>query len=101
MSHSNLHSTTTFFLNDPTRLVRRLCKHWAHKLITEYNETEGKVDFGDGKVAFFYPQEKSLTIKLTTPTESELETIQSVIDRHIERMIPEDEKIDIQWQSSL
>ncbi len=93
-------STVTFPLTDPARLIRRLCKHWAHKLTTKYDEQSGFVDFGDEKIAHLYANGDTITIKIKTPTESELETIQSVMERHVIRMIPEDEITEFQWASS-
>lgn len=94
-------ATTTFPLTDPMRLIRRLCKHWAHKLTTEYSDNEGSVDFGDGTIAKLYANDGTLTINIKAPTETQLEEIESVVARHIERMIPEAEICDIQWVQSI
>lgn len=97
MTQTTFHTTTTFPLTDPMRLIRRLCKHWAHKITTEYSDHEGSVDFGDQKLAKLYANDGTITIKISTPTQADLETIQDVVERHVIRMIPEEEITEIEW----
>ncbi len=97
MTQIMFHTTTTFPLTDPMRLIRRLCKHWAHKITTEYSDNEGSVDFGNQKLAKLYANNGTITIKISTPTQSDLETIQDVVERHVLRMIPEEEISKIEW----
>lgn len=97
MTQTTFHTTTTFPLTDPMRLIRRLCKHWAHKLTTEYSDNEGSVDFGDQKIAKLYANDGTITIKISTPTKADLETLQDVVERHVVRMIPEAEITEIKW----
>lgn len=101
MTTTTFSASTTFPLTDPMRLIRRLCKHWTHKLTTEYSDNKGSVDFGNGTIAKLYANDGSLTIKINAPTETTLEEIESVIIRHIERMIPEEEICEIQWAQSI
>ena len=98
MTQTMFHATTTFPLTDPMRLILRLCKHWAHKITTEYSDNEGSVDFGDQKTAKLYANNGTLTIKISTPTFEDLEKIQYVVDSHIVRMIPEAEITEIKWE---
>lgn len=94
-------STATFPLTDPMRLIRRLCKHWAHKITTEYGDNEGFVDFKDHKIANLYAFDGTITIKITTPTKDDLERLQTVVANHVIRMIPQEEVCEIQWELSI
>lgn len=102
MTVNNFSATATIALTDPMRLIRRLCKHWAHKLTTEYSDHSGSVDFGDQTIAKLYANENAtLTIEITAPTATDLEKIESVVARHIERMIPTEEISEIKWVQSI
>ena len=101
MIQDEFSSTTTFPLSDPMRLIRRLCKHWAHKITTKYSDQEGFVDFGDHKTAELYATNGTITIKIKTPTSIDLETIQNVVENHVIRMIPEEEITKIVWELSI
>lgn len=101
MTQDNFSSTATFPLSDPMRLIRRLCKHWAHKITTKYSDQEGFVDFGDHKTAKLYATNGTITIKIKTPTSNDLKTIQNVVESHVIRMIPEEEISKIEWELSI
>ncbi len=82
-------------MNDPLRAMRRLCRHWSHKLTVDFNDEEGNVTFETGSVHFTILPE-SLSMHLTAETEEDLTTLQDVIDRHLIRMVS-NEELTITW----
>ncbi|PXX94838.1 DUF2218 domain-containing protein [Halomonas sp. LBP4] len=65
------------------RLIRRLCKHWAHRL--EVDADQGRVVF-DGGVCHMQATEERLEVRLEASDAEQLARLQGVVASHLERM---------------
>ena len=101
MTINNLHLYTesNIKMDNPARLIRRLCKHWAHKLTVECSEasgvTEGRVEFEKG-LLLLTEHPDYLAVHLSAMSDEDLEILKEVFIRHAERMVP-DETLEFTW----
>lgn len=79
------------------RLIRRLCKHWAHKLEVEYTEREGRVTF-EGGSCLMISEPGVLRVAIEALDEENLDTLEGVVAGHLERMAV-DETLEIVWEN--
>lgn len=67
----------------PARTLRRLCKHFSHKVIrAQCQETTGEVDFGIG-VCEFHAEADFLRCLCRAGSETDLRAIEETIERHL------------------
>ena len=90
-------STATIATADGSRLIKRLCTHWAHKLEVSFDETQARVAFDADTVAHLTSGPASLVARVEAPDVARLVEIQGVVASHLERMA-RGETLDIGWQ---
>lgn len=66
----------------PARTLRRLCKHFSHKVSAQWQEITGEVDFGIG-VCEFHAKADSLRCLCRAESETDLRAIEETIERHL------------------
>ncbi|ROQ18588.1 hypothetical protein EDC38_2816 [Marinimicrobium koreense] len=66
----------------PARTLRRLCKHFSHKVRAQWQETTGEVDFGIG-VCEFHAEAGILHCLCRARSETDLQDIEETIERHL------------------
>ncbi len=89
-------STALIETTDPSRLIRRLCKHWSHKFEVHYDDHQGQIVLGDTHCTLT-AGEGSLTTRLQTENEATLEQMETVVADHLQRMAG-DETFTFVWQ---
>lgn len=82
---------------DGSRLINRLCKHWAHKLEVEYDAEQGRVKF-DGGTCLLHASPEQLVVAIEALDEATLDRLESVVASHLERMAG-DKPLDIVWEN--
>lgn len=70
---------------EATRLIKRLCTHWAHKFTVEVSEHQGHIDFGTCQCTLA-ANEKMLHIQLIGTDKEKLISMQTVVMDHLQRM---------------
>ena len=79
------------------KLLKRLCKHWAHKLEVEQQGSEGRVSFEDGSCLLRAEPDK-LRVAIEALDEEGLDRLEGVVASHLERMAG-DEALQIVWEN--
>lgn len=88
--------TTKITTTQPERVMRRLCKHWAHKIAVEYDEHKGKALFPEQGEVHFTVEENSLVIRIEANNSESMQSIQKNIEHHMVPMA-QPEIITISW----
>jgi hypothetical protein len=82
--------------SNPSRLIRRLCKHWSHKFDVSHDDRQGRIALGDTD-CLLTAGEGSLTAEIQTADEAQLARMETVIADHLQRMAT-DETFNFAWQ---
>ena len=77
-------STADVTTEHASKYLQQLCKHWSHKMVTEFDPAKGRVDFPSGAQLFLEAGSSSLHLKLDAPEDS-LERMQRVVADHLTR----------------
>lgn len=77
-------STTTVTTEHASKYLQQLCKHWSHKMVTEFDAGHGRVDFPSGAQLFLEASDAGLSLKLDAPDES-LARMEGVVADHLNR----------------
>jgi hypothetical protein len=67
-----------------SRYLVQLCKHFAHKIPAEYDETRGRVDFQPG-LCLLTATENELVVTCEAGTVPELNRVKGIVEDHIVR----------------
>lgn len=89
-----LTSIATIQVQQPERLMKRLCKHWGHKFPVELGEQQGSIDLPLGICRMRCTD--ILWVELQSDAEQML-TLQQVVADHLRRMASSEELV-INWQ---
>lgn len=77
-------STADVATENASKYLQQLCKHWSHKLVTEFDPAKGRVDFPSGVQLFLEADGSGLHLALEAPEES-LERMEGVVADHLKR----------------
>jgi len=91
-----LSSTVQIQTSDPSRLIRRLCKHWSHRFEVDFDDHHGHIALGDTRCSLAAGDD-SLTATLLSQDEAPLARMESVVAEHLQRMSA-DETFSFTWQ---
>jgi hypothetical protein len=80
---------------EASKYLQQLCKHFAHKLPTQFDEHAGSLDFPSGR-ATLKAESGLLTMKVEAKDEDALKSLEDVVARHLERFAFR-EKLEIVW----
>lgn len=89
-------STADVKTESGSRYLQQLCKHWSHKMTTEFDPTNGRVDFPSGAQLFLTADGGELHLRLTAP-EDGLERMEGVVADHLKRFAFREE-LEFAWQ---
>ncbi|MCB4456833.1 DUF2218 domain-containing protein [Leisingera sp. McT4-56] len=81
-----------------SKYLRQLCKHFAHKVPVDHNDTRGTIALGMGP-ATLQATENTLTAEVTAPAPADLAEARGIIDRHLARFAFREEFEAMTWQS--
>jgi len=90
------HSTITLSTENASRLIKRLCKHFSHKVEVNFDETHGEVDFPFGECEM-EATDKTLTFTLQAEDEEGLQRGQKVVSDHADQFA-RDEQLQWNWE---
>ncbi|HEX2909403.1 MAG TPA: DUF2218 domain-containing protein [Chloroflexia bacterium] len=90
--------TGTVASEKPASLMRKLCKHWSHKLEVQYDEVRGEVNFGTGSCELDASQSGVLAIRVNAPDPETAGRLREVVERHLERFAVH-ETLTFQWSA--
>ncbi|MFD3167116.1 DUF2218 domain-containing protein [Herpetosiphon sp. NSE202] len=78
--------------------IKKLCKHYAHKIKVEYDDQQGMAYFAMGTCAM-HAEAEQLTFVINAETPEAIATIQHIMDEHFEQFAFR-EKLKIEWQAA-
>lgn len=79
----------------PVPYMRQLCKHFGHRLETDFGDDSGWIDFSDGRCDLS-TGEGVLELLITADTEESRDRLQGVVGSHLERFGRRDE-LSVTW----
>ena len=91
------HATATIATHDGSRLIKRLCTHWAHKLEVSFDLTRARIAFDADTIATLFARPDALEARISAGDGARLAQIQDVVDSHLQRMA-RGETLEISWQ---
>ncbi|UYV36842.1 DUF2218 domain-containing protein [Rhodobacteraceae bacterium D3-12] len=91
-----LTSSTTFTTPNGSKYLVQLCKHFAHKIDVEYDETNGRAALPSG-AAELLADTDGLNISITSEDEKQLGMAQHVIEDHLKRFAFREEFDALNW----
>lgn len=94
-----LTDTGRFETPNASRYLQQLCKHFAHKVAVEHDDSRGTVALGMGP-ATLLASAGTLTAEVTAPTAEELEHARQIIDNHLARFAFREEFEAMNWHSA-
>jgi len=80
----SLTSTASVNTDRASGYLQQLCKHFSHKLETQFTAIEGSIEFGFGR-AHLQAQDSVLTLTASAPDPASLERLKTVLGSHLER----------------
>jgi len=86
----------TFATDNPSALLKRLCKHFRHKAPAEWDDHQGRVEFKPG-LCLLTTSEKGLSIHFEAESEPAIDTLKMILETHIQRMARRD-VLELDWQ---
>lgn len=79
-------SCATIPTTEASRLIKRLCTHWAHKFAVQWDAGQGEVPFDATTRATFRASDDTLHVQVESADSATLEKIEQVVASHLERM---------------
>ncbi len=80
----------------PVPYMRQLCKHFGHKTETAFDDTTGFIELAAGRCELDASGDEVLVLTAIADDADRLETVESVIGRHLERFGRRDE-LSVRW----
>lgn len=77
-------STADVATEHGSKYLQQLCKHWSHKMVTEFDPAKGRVDFPSGAQLFLEAGSSNLHLTLEAPDDT-LERMEGVVADHLKR----------------
>jgi hypothetical protein len=93
------HAVSTISTRDGSRLIKRLCTHWAHKLEVSFDQANARVVFNADTVARLTARADALEARVDAADEARLAQIQDVVASHLHRMA-RGETLEIAWDTA-
>lgn len=90
-----------------SRYLQQLCKHWAHNLAVDYDESKGKVVFpkdargadwpGDG-IFMMTAGDEVLTCRIEACAPAQLDGLRRAVERHLNRFAFREGELSFEWR---
>lgn len=106
MTTSPFTSTARVPTASGSRYLQQLCKHWAHNLAVEFDETRGKVTFprdargaswaGDGIVTFT-AEADTLVCTIAASEAGQRDGLKGAVQRHLDRFAFREAPLAFDW----
>jgi len=95
--HYPCSSAATVATANPSRLINRLCKHWAHKLPVRHDEQGGEITLSIGECRL-RAAKAGLEVQLHAANSAQLRQLQQVVADHLLRMAS-GEPLEFAWHA--
>ena len=76
--------------------MRRLCRHFEHKVPASFDGNEGRIEFAFG-LCTIENDEEAMHIRIDVPDATQLDRAERVVGEHLIRMANKDEPV-VTWQ---
>src|SRR3546814_14792976 len=90
------HAISIIPTRDGSRLIKRLCTHWAHKLQVQFDESQAHVPFDADTRLWLEAGAEALQARLEAPDDARLAQLQGVVADHLHRLA-RGETLEIAW----
>jgi hypothetical protein len=89
-----------------SRYLQQLCKHWAHNLAVEFDETKGSVTFPRNARGADWPADATLRLeaqadaldcRLEASSDGQLEALKGAVARHLDRFAFREAPLVFDW----
>lgn len=89
-----------------SRYLQQLCKHWAHNLVVDYDESKGKVVFPKDARGADWPDDgiftmtagvDALTCRIEASAPSQLDGLKGAVERHLNRFAFREGELSFEW----
>ncbi|UTW09358.1 DUF2218 domain-containing protein [Pseudomonas benzenivorans] len=80
----------------PARYIGRLCKHFAHKIPTSFDQQQGRIEFPFG-LALLTADDDGLRLSVQAAEVEQLDKLKHVVASHFERFAWQ-EALTLDWQ---
>lgn len=92
-------SISNISTTDASRLIKRLCTHWAHKFEVKFDDSYGLVPFDATTLALLEADEDGLQVHVEAEDGDRLTRMQDVVAEHLQRM-NRGEPLTIAWRTA-
>jgi len=92
------HSKTLITSEHSARYLQTLCKHFARKVPSNWNQDNGKVNFAMGDCELKnLPETNQLELICSADSTEKLDTVKAILEQHV-TMLSRRETINIAWK---
>jgi hypothetical protein len=91
------HAISIIPTRDGSRLIKRLCTHWAHRLEVQFDELQAQVPFDETTHLRLDAGAEALQARLEAADDARLVQMQGVVADHLHRMA-RGEVLEIEWE---
>lgn len=81
-----MHAQFTISTPSASKYLQQFCKHFSHKLTTEFGPDKGFVMFGDNRCDLSAAGD-DLTVSVSADSAEELTRLKDVVERHLVRFM--------------
>ena len=92
-----IQAQATVQTDNPGRYILRLCKHFSHRVPSQWSDEEGQVDFAMGQ-CLLRVQENALNVVCQAENSQDLEDIQETVKSHFDRFAHQ-EQLVLHWNT--
>ena len=89
-------ATAMVAVENSSRLINRLCKHWGHKFPVQHDQQKGEIELPIGNCRL-QVADGGLQVVLEAEDPEQLQKLQQVVADHLERMAT-GETLSFTWQ---
>lgn len=91
-----IHSETRVATPHASRYIKRLCRHFAHKVPASFSDDQGEIHFAFGDCRLSATT-AHLAMALEATISTDLDRLQKVMGSHLERMALRDDPLQVHW----
>lgn len=91
------YASTQISTTEASKYIRKLCRHFAHKVPVQFSEQDGQVQFLQGQCVM-QANAQSMSIYMQADAPDGIQAMQFIIDDHLRRFV-RFETLSYQWGS--
>ncbi len=96
-THNTLNQQLTLELIEARKYLKRLCKHFQHKVPVQYDEKDALIEFEEGFCAM-QADNKILNIHCQADNSEDLKAITDTLDRHLSALC-RNQVLELSWHN--